>query len=206
MEDEPAPDDIWDRLASRWASTSSVDARPRGFTTAKVYGQWVRDGEDPEVAGLESFFSADLRRLAEVEPNRTLRRYLAGVPRRAPADAVDIRNPSEQALALPVGSGPAGRWPARTGTLTTSQRIAVRHMDDRLDEPGHIVAVNGPPGTGKSTLLRELVAQQIVERAGVIADLGPNRAVSSPPTSRSSRPRRTADPWPSSPRGQGVDG
>lgn len=171
------PDELWTSLVDRWASISvAVNAPPsRAFVAAKVFGQWVRAGEEPEPAGTGSFFAADLRTLARRELNDTLRSYLSGTPGQPPAGAIDLGDREEQARRLPAGSGPVGRWSSIA--LTTSQRIVVTNMSDRLHADGSdIVAVNGPPGTGKSTLLRELVAQQIVKRADVIAALGPDRA------------------------------
>lgn len=85
----------------------------------------------------------------------------------------------EQARRLAPGTGPDGRWPAlaRGRDLTTSQRVAAVEMSDRMvGASSAVVAINGPPGTGKSSLLREFVAQQIVKRAAAIAALGPDRA------------------------------
>lgn len=47
--------------------------------------------------------------------------------------------------------------------LSTTQREAMHHFIASAD--GEVVAVNGPPGTGKTTLLQSIVAQLMVERA-----------------------------------------
>jgi len=47
--------------------------------------------------------------------------------------------------------------------LSPSQRECVNHFTNMKD--GEILAVNGPPGTGKTTLLQSLVANMYVERA-----------------------------------------
>lgn len=47
--------------------------------------------------------------------------------------------------------------------LSPSQREAVNHFD--AIERGEILAVNGPPGTGKTTLLQTIVADMYVKRA-----------------------------------------
>ena len=51
-----------------------------------------------------------------------------------------------------------GRYP-----LSPSQREAVNHFNAMQD--GEILAVNGPPGTGKTTLLQSVVADLYVKRA-----------------------------------------
>lgn len=65
-----------------------------------------------------------------------------------------------------------GCWPSvRHQGLVHSQQLAVNSILGELaDEPG-LIGVNGPPGTGKTTLLRDLVAAIVVRRADVLAGL-----------------------------------
>ncbi|MBL1904958.1 hypothetical protein ELE61_30640, partial [Klebsiella pneumoniae] len=66
---------------------------------------------------------------------------------------------------------PAGSWPSQY-PLAFSQQLAVNEIWNRhINEPG-IFAVNGPPGTGKTTLLRDVVAAVVTDRAGKLVKLG----------------------------------
>jgi MoxR-like ATPase len=51
---------------------------------------------------------------------------------------------------------PDGRWPAEHA-LTLMQQVAVNQAMDSLTSGG-IFSINGPPGTGKTTLLMDVVA------------------------------------------------
>lgn len=64
-----------------------------------------------------------------------------------------------------------GRWPAEPDQLQSlMQQFALNKM--RALPAGGLLSVNGPPGTGKTTLVKDLIADLIVRRAEVLAALG----------------------------------
>lgn len=71
---------------------------------------------------------------------------------------------------LNVNKAPMGKWPARF-MPALMQQVAVNIA---IDKEGHtpIFSVNGPPGTGKTTLLKEIIASNIVDRALLLAKSG----------------------------------
>jgi len=84
-----------------------------------------------------------------------------------PAGRSDCLDPGALARALRSERLPAGRWPGAF-PLTLMQQVAVNQALGRLNEGG-IFSVNGPPGTGKTTLLQDVVAAVVVQRAGELA-------------------------------------
>ena len=66
---------------------------------------------------------------------------------------------------------PEGRWLSEpTHNMSLMQQFAINTVFSDLKQGG-LLSVNGPPGTGKSTLLRDIIAQNIVERAKGLAKL-----------------------------------
>ncbi|HEV7669625.1 MAG TPA: ATP-binding protein [Thermoanaerobaculia bacterium] len=127
--------------------------------------------ESPEPLLLNSFFLHDLRKTKDLfkkgRPTRNLRRFLGVETPEHRADLLDNRAAIEAAVA-PYRIPPA-RWPGPgRHSLVLLQQAAVNLALGDLREGG-ILAVNGPPGTGKTTLLRDLVAAIVALRAEAMA-------------------------------------
>jgi len=122
----------------------------------------------PEALLLNSFFLHDLSRVARHIENRTaptgVLRYLGAVSESNPLDVLKKHSLLEEAVA--PAKIPAAKWPAGEGrSLVMLQQAAVNLIGQELNGKEGLLAVNGPPGTGKTTLLRDVVAMCVLERA-----------------------------------------
>ena len=63
---------------------------------------------------------------------------------------------------------PIGKWPSKFNP-SLMQATAINICTSKDYSP-NIFSVNGPPGTGKTTLLKEIIADTIVKKAKIIAD------------------------------------
>lgn len=82
-----------------------------------------------------------------------------------------LRRPDAIAMLLDPAKLPSGRWPSDPSHhLYAAQQAAVSAILQAGPEGfGSLISVNGPPGTGKSWLLRDVVAEIVVRRAAKIA-------------------------------------
>lgn len=131
---------------------------------------WFKDPNPPEPPILNSFFLRDLawaRQLfAEGTAPEALQRYLGTIQ---PSKRIDLlRDEAELRNAVAPERTPLSRWPGRgRHSLVLLQQAAVNVTLGELTDGG-ILGVNGPPGTGKTTLLRDIVAGVVVQRAAAM--------------------------------------
>lgn len=148
-------------------------AAARPSADASVEEQQAAD-EERDLPILNSFYVHDLiqaqRELDGSRVPRALKAYLS----LQDATKLDLDAPDGHRSILDTlrpRNGIVGRWPSPVGHFQAlMQQYALNGMK-ALGE-GEILAVNGPPGTGKTTLLRDLVAHLVVERARGLASLG----------------------------------
>lgn len=106
-----------------------------------------------------SFFIEDIKRVLQNGANETLRGFILGSEKR-----IDIDNNREliEQILQPKNL-PLGKWPSPVGhRLSLMQQVAVNQI---INGDERIHSVNGPPGTGKTTLLKDVFANIVVQRA-----------------------------------------
>src|SRR5512146_90770 len=126
---------------------------------------------------LNSFIADDLARVAGVSKGGkfgvVLRDYLRSSAKLDVSSRVDVRTQRDEVRRVADPDRvPLGRWPASADRpLALGQQLAVDEAVAMPRTGGHIFAVNGPPGTGKTTMLRDLIAGLVTERAERLAAL-----------------------------------
>jgi hypothetical protein len=133
---------------------------------------------EPNPSFMNSFYLDDLNYLSNTEEKKlgtALQQYLQLEPNvKERKDIIKNRQAFFDAIS-PIHMT-AGRWPSKIENgLYAAQFGAINTIFACLRNQEGIQGVNGPPGTGKTTLLLDVVSEIIVERAIVISNLGCDR-------------------------------
>lgn len=174
------------QLADSLGVTGALE--PRNVRVRSYQVSSTRLGEEPHQSFLNSFYADDLDRVADElgrgNVGRALVRYLTRAQRINTADRIDIKeNPLLVLGGCAPDRTPLGRWVTGTDrSLAFSQQFAVNQAIRELADHSGLLPVNGPPGTGKTTMLRDLIAAIIVRRAIELSCLDtPRQAFGSKP-------------------------
>src|ERR1700761_7366389 len=167
------------RFTARLADGLGVtkELRPRGLRVRVYLVDAGQADEQTAASFLNSFHAADLARVAAAIADGSvgagLSAYLTGGAHIDTGRRVDVRaRPDAMWHGCLPARIPPGRWPAGSDrSLTLSQQFAVNEILACLGDAPGLLAVHGPPGTGKTALLRDLIAAIIVARAERLAEL-----------------------------------
>ncbi|MGI6245753.1 MAG: DEAD/DEAH box helicase [Pseudochelatococcus sp.] len=167
-------------LEVRFRKKRSAPSRPEETATANpgaTEDEAEEDAGPVEIGILNSFFIEDIERaMAAVAAGRapeTLRQYLTPISAHERIDLYSGEGRARIVKALSPSRQNRGRWfsdPAHAMSLM--QQFAINTALERIGDAAGLFSVNGPPGTGKTTLLRDLIAENITRRARVLAKLG----------------------------------
>ena len=128
---------------------------------------------ETEVTNLHSLFIDDLEKAKKIE-TVNLNAYLYGNKKErinldSKKDSVNFHPHMFEQILQPKNY-PLGRFPSNTTyALSLTQQVAV-NLSIGFDN-NQMRSVNGPPGTGKTTLLKDIFAQLVVQQAYDIAKL-----------------------------------
>ncbi len=171
-------------LLYEWAQFTPKDEKALGLIQwQEAYRRSERndgdDGQDanspvePEIDILNSFFIQDIERaIQDVEAGRISRSLFEFLTPRNPTERIDVYSNNGRQL-LRQKLHPKlfnhGHWfDTPEHLMSLMQQFAINMAFEANEESG-IFSVNGPPGTGKTTLLRDVVAENIVRRAKILA-------------------------------------
>lgn len=176
-EDSPIKGDIvtWKHLQREVEYLKQITSWWKDEIKIFLLTEEVPKDSEPNPGFMNSFYLDDLNYLSGVEEKElstTLSNYLQLQPSTSTRKDL-IRDKQFLFNSIDPEEMTAGRWPSKIENgLYAAQAGAVNSIFSDLRNKEGIQGINGPPGTGKTTLLLDVIAEIVVERAKIISELG----------------------------------
>jgi hypothetical protein len=143
--------------------------KPTGDEVDKNEGSQEND-TNASTDMLSSFYASDIDMIrCKVQDGDSIVRYIEALNRpsvnRVEIDT-DITNMKKW---LSPERLPLGKWPSAYSP-SLMQQLAINIAISKNEDSSSFFSVNGPPGTGKTTLLKEIIASYIVDRALLLSE------------------------------------
>jgi len=163
-----------DKKDARQAALAD-DGKPSADSDNDAATQAEDAEEAPVVDILNSFFIEDIEQcmasMRAGEVPATIRAYLEPAPEDERVDLYQEAGHAAIIRALHPERTNIAHWPETSSyNMSLMQQFAINTAFERLASQG-LYSVNGPPGTGKTTLLREMICENVARRAQVLAGL-----------------------------------
>lgn len=131
---------------------------------------YYKSKEAPECSVLNSFFIEDLQTTLSCyldgSTGKGLKQYIGEEQPNNSYDLLKNIDALEQVLSPNIM--PVGKWPMGSDRALALLQQAAVNIITHKNHP--IISVNGPPGTGKTTLLRDIIADIIIKRATALSE------------------------------------
>lgn len=129
--------------------------------------------KDEESFDFISFYLEDIEKVKKnLQSHETLMQFAAALLDNQPKIMID-RNIEEMKKWFEADRFPMAKYPSKFSP-TFMQQIAINIAVSEKDSPEKVFSVNGPPGTGKTTLLKEIIASNVQKTAEVLIKYGIN--------------------------------
>jgi len=159
---------------TKGATEKAKDLLPKeGAASTDEEDDELASAEDSEIDILNSFYAQDIARaiasLQRGEASPALEAYLTPVASSKRIDLYQSAGRQRIVAGLQPNCLNAGHWLDRpVHAMSLMQQFAINSVFEQLKTTG-VFSVNGPPGTGKTTLLRDIFAENIVRRVRALA-------------------------------------